>query len=92
LARLTFTQRTVDVPLATKTEVFRRCKPVSAGNMTFGQRLVEYRKERGFTQKEVAEKTGIPRKWLGRWERGRAMPNEVEWQTLAKVLKLPVCI
>jgi ribosome-binding protein aMBF1 (putative translation factor) len=90
LARLTFTQRTTDVHLATKTKPLSRCNPVSARIETVGQLLVKRRKHAGLTQKITAAKVGIPRKWLGRWERGRALPNQAQWSNLAKVLELSV--
>jgi transcriptional regulator with XRE-family HTH domain len=80
------------VPLATKTEAFKPSKPISGGNKSIGDLLVACRKERGFTQKEVAGKSGIPRKWVGRWERGRAIPDHAEWSKLAMVLKIPLAL
>jgi transcriptional regulator with XRE-family HTH domain len=80
------------VSLPTKTEQFRLSKPLSAEISTLGQLLVGHRKEAYLTQKEVAQKTGIPRKWVGRWERGRAMPDQAQWSKLAIVLKLPAWI
>jgi ribosome-binding protein aMBF1 (putative translation factor) len=89
---LTFTQRTIDVPLATKTEAFSHSKPVSVGLRTIGQLLVESRKKSDLTQKQMAEKVGFPRKWLGRWERDRAIPDQAQWSKLATILALPVAI
>jgi len=78
LARLTFTQRTIDVPLATKTEVFSLSKPVSIGIQTIGRLLVERRKKVGFDSGGNGTKSRYSRKWLGRWERGRAVPNQAQ--------------
>jgi ribosome-binding protein aMBF1 (putative translation factor) len=89
LARLTFTQRTIDVPLATKTEYLKPDKPIPVEIKTLGQLLIGRRTEAGLTQKELAGKAGIPRKWVGRWERGRAIPNHAEWSKLGSVLTLP---
>ena len=88
-ARLTFTQRTIDVPLPLKTERFKHSKRVSAQITPLGQLLVKLRKETGLTQKEMARKADIPRKWLGRWERGRAKPDQAQWSKLAAILYLP---
>jgi DNA-binding XRE family transcriptional regulator len=87
---LTFTQRTIDVPLVTKTGGFRHGNsllPQMKG--TIGDLIIAYRKEAGLTQRQLAVKAGIARKWLGRWERGRAMPNEAQWSQLATVLHFP---
>jgi DNA-binding XRE family transcriptional regulator len=89
LARLTFTQRTIEVPLPTKTGQFTLSKPLPARISTLGHLLVGRRKEARLTQKDVAKKTGIPRKWVARWERGRAMPDQAQWTKLATILPLP---
>jgi len=36
-----------------------KLKPIPQGGESLGQRLARLRKERGFTQKELAEKTGL---------------------------------
>jgi DNA-binding transcriptional regulator YiaG len=89
LARLTFTQRTTDVRLPTKAEAFDQSNLLPPRIKTVGRLLVDYRRQMGLTQKQVAGKAGIPRKWLGRWERGRAMPDQARWSTLAAILNLP---
>jgi transcriptional regulator with XRE-family HTH domain len=89
LARLTFTQRTIEVPLAIKPKEFRDGKSIAAVVNSAGKQLVAGREEGGLTQTQLAEKTGIPRKWIGRWERGRAMANQAQWNKLATVLDLP---
>jgi len=48
--------------------------------------IVVGRKEIGHTQRQLAHKTAIPRKSLGRWERGRAVPSSEEWRKVAAVL------
>ena len=50
--------------------------------------LVASRKEAGLKQRELAERSGIPRKWLGRWERNLAIPSPLEWEKLALILNL----
>ena len=89
LARLTFTQRTFEMPLPIKTEIVSQIKSLPTGTQTLSQLLVARRQVTGLTQKQLAGKLGIPRKWLGRWERGRAIPAQAQWSRLATVLKLP---
>ena len=44
-------------------------------NEPLGQRLARFRKERGYTQLELSEKTGILRELISDYERGRLRPN-----------------
>ena len=53
---------------------------------TFGGRMQSARKQAGLTQQELAAATGLPRYWLGRWERNRAVPNEAQYQKLSHLL------
>ena len=43
--------------------------------MGFGEKLSSLRKQRGMTQVELAEKLGISRQAVSRWERGTAEPS-----------------
>ena len=45
--------------------------PLNLGGETFGQRLARIRKERGFTQVELAEKVGIIQALVSEYERDR---------------------
>jgi hypothetical protein len=58
LARLTFTQRTIEGPLPIKTRVFKSDKPIRVEIQAVGALLVARRMETGFTQREVAGKAG----------------------------------
>ena len=40
-----------------------------------GKFIAELRKERGLTQKQLAEKLGISDKTISKWERGNGMPE-----------------
>jgi DNA-binding transcriptional regulator YiaG len=88
-AHWTFTQRTIHVVLASKSAVLKNDKQFSSSVKTPGDRIVAARKEAGLTQEQLAETTGIHRQWLGRWERGRALPSPVDWHRLSGVLHLP---
>jgi transcriptional regulator with XRE-family HTH domain len=48
-----------------------KLSPVSFGNETLGQRLARIRKERGFTQNEVAKRTGLTQVLVSDYERER---------------------
>lgn len=49
---------------------------------TFKEKLIEARKNTGFTQKEVSEELNIPRSTLANYECGRTEPD---LETLAKL-------
>jgi transcriptional regulator with XRE-family HTH domain len=66
---------------------FYHGKPFPTG--TLGDVIRAQRIEAGLTQKQLATASGVPRYWLGRWERDRALPNQAQWVSLGKVLKLP---
>jgi transcriptional regulator with XRE-family HTH domain len=44
--------------------------PVNIGGETFGQRLERFRKEKGYTQKELAQKIGISQVLISKYEKG----------------------
>ena len=52
----------------------------------FSERLRELRKEKGLTQKELADKVGISRVGYGYWEKGKREPNFKKLILLAKYL------
>jgi len=50
-------------------------KPVDTGKETLGQRLARLRKERGLTQKQVAETTGLIQELVSSYERDKLRLN-----------------
>jgi DNA-binding transcriptional regulator YiaG len=86
LAHWTFTQRTLHVVLPNKTQVLRHEKHFPTG--TPGDLIRARREEAGLTREQLSRATGIPIHWLGRWERDRSFPNQAEWISLGKILKL----
>jgi len=49
--------------------------PANSGGETFGQRLARLRKERGFTQVEIAERVGIIQALVSDYERDKLRLN-----------------
>lgn len=54
--------------------------------MTFEERLVQLRKARGMSQEELAEKVGVSRQAVSKWETGDAQPDYVKLMALADAL------
>ncbi len=55
--------------------------------MTVGQRIKAFRKEKGFSQAEVAEKIGVSIQTVSKWECDAGMPDISQIVPLAKVLE-----
>lgn len=43
--------------------------------MTYNEKLVKLRKEHGFTQERLAERIGVSRQAISRWEAGETVPE-----------------
>ena len=50
-----------------------------------GNRLAELRKEHGYSQEELADKLGVSRQAISKWERGEASPDTDNLIELAKI-------
>ena len=46
------------------------------------------RKKTGLTIEKAAEKIGVTRETLSRWERGVTVPNVIQFKTVEKVLNI----
>ncbi len=53
--------------------------------LPIGEFLASVRKERGLTQRDVAEKLGISNRTLSSWEQGRAYPDVLSLSQLAEI-------
>lgn len=58
--------------------------------MTLGQNIQTARKAKGISQEALAEKIGVSRQALGKWEKDTAMPGVDNLQALAKELGVSV--
>lgn len=43
--------------------------------MTFGERLLEYRTHEGLSQEKLAEKVGVTRQTVSKWETNQSVPD-----------------
>jgi transcriptional regulator with XRE-family HTH domain len=68
-------------PLAERTRGLRR---------RMGARIAERRRERGWSQEELAELLGIPRTRLGKWENGYNAPPPEDLVALGEILGITV--
>ena len=54
-------------------------------NIEIANRLLQYRKSSGLSQEELAEKIGVSRQAVSKWERAEASPDTDNLIILAKV-------
>ena len=59
-------------------------------NNDFGKAIVQLRKEKGLTQKELADNLNVSDKAVSRWETGKNYPDIETLQQLATVLDVSV--
>ena len=57
-------------------------------NIEIANRLVEMRKEKGLSQEALAEKLGISRQAVSKWERAESSPDTANLITLAKLYNI----
>lgn len=55
-----------------------------------GKFILELRKQRGFTQKELAERIGVSDKTISKWECGNSIPDTTYLESLCKSLNISV--
>lgn len=56
--------------------------------LEFGNRLAAMRKEKGYSQEELAEKLGVSRQAVSKWERGEASPDTDNLIALAALYEI----
>ena len=58
--------------------------------MTLGKRLKELRTQSGFSQEMVAERIGVSRQAVTKWESGRTIPTAENLAALAQLYQVPL--
>lgn len=58
--------------------------------MKFSEKLYEIRKNSGLSQEELAEKIGVSRQSVSKWETGQAMPEYEKLLALCEYFKVSV--
>ena len=56
--------------------------------MDFGDKLKQYRLKEGFSQEQLAEKIGVSRQAITKWETKRGLPDVENMIILAELFKL----
>lgn len=56
-------------------------------NMDFGEKLKDIRKREGFSQEQLAEKIGVSRQAITKWETGKGLPDLENMKILAEIFK-----
>lgn len=54
--------------------------------MSFADRLKEYRRDRGFSQEDLADRLGVSRQAIGKWEQGQVYPEVEKLLALCEAL------
>ena len=61
---------------------------VTSMTIKLGNRLASIRKEKGYSQEELAEKLGVSRQAISKWECGEASPDTDNLIELAKIYNM----
>ncbi len=58
--------------------------------MKFGERIAQIRKEKGFSQEDLAEQLGISRQAIAKWEAGLSYPDVDNLIMLSNIFKISI--
>ncbi len=58
--------------------------------MEFGDKLIEQRKMRGFSQEQLADKLGVSRQAISRWEAGSALPDVNNLKKISEIFEISI--
>lgn len=58
----------------------------------FNENLKKLRKEKGFSQEELAAKLNVVRQTISKWEKGLSVPNAQLLISLSEILETPVSV
>lgn len=54
------------------------------------EKLINYRKEKGFTQKEIARLLGVTHQAISKWERYESYPDIIFLPSIARLLNCTI--
>lgn len=55
---------------------------------TFGERIIEVRKLRGLTQKDLGDSIGVDKRVISKYENNQTIPSVIVANSIAKVLEI----
>lgn len=58
--------------------------------MKLTENIKKFRKESGMTQQQLAEKVGVTRQTISKWEKGLSLPDAESLTALADIFHVPV--
>lgn len=58
--------------------------------MAFWNNLFKARKRSGLSQEEVAEKLGVSRQTVSKWENGETLPDILQSKKLSSLFHMPI--
>lgn len=58
--------------------------------MIIGQNIIKYRKKRELSQEDLAEKVGVSRQAVSKWERGESVPSTENLVVVAEALDITI--
>ena len=53
--------------------------------MTFKEKLIQLRKQSGFTQEQLADRLGVSRQAISRWELGESTPDLTNLRNISEL-------
>ena len=56
--------------------------------MTFAEKLLQLRKKKGYSQEDLADKLGVSRQVISRWEMGKAIPDSSNFLHISKLFQV----
>lgn len=66
----------------------KNTKDTMEKNMSFGEKIKQLRREKGWSQSKLAEKTEVARIMIGYYERGQHLPHKYNVYKLAAALEV----
>ena len=58
--------------------------------MDLGNKILKLRKEKGYSQEDLAEKLNVTRQTISNWELGSTQPNPEQLKGLSKILNVSI--
>ena len=58
--------------------------------MNLGEKILELRKKKGFSQEELGDRIGVTRQTISNWELGETSPNPGQLKLLSKELNVSI--